>query len=163
MVTLEQSEPQTPLDSMVQLAVGRKWPVQRSGDDGALICVQGLLGKYEIAFTWFEDIKALHMACGFYLRVPVNRCKELDNLIKTINASLPVGQFTHWSESEMILYRHSVLCPKERPLSPEQGFALLKIALNTSDNYGMAFRLVVEGQTTARALKMNIGKTDGSA
>ena|SRR3989344_3886505 len=163
MTSIEQSEPQTPLDSMVQFAIDRQWSIERSGDDVALIYGHGLYGKYEIALTWFEDVKALHMACGFYLQVPANRRKEFDNLIKVLNESLPVGQFTHWSESGMVLYRHSVLCPKEEPLSQEQRFALLTTAFTMCDHYGTAFVLVAQGQKASAALKLNIGETRGKA
>lgn len=163
MTVAEPSETFAPLESVVQVAADHDWPVARAGDDAAVIYVEGRCGRYEVAFTWFWDIKVLHMACGFFLRLPANRRKQCDILIRELNDALWVGKFTYSLKHEMVLYRHAVLCPDEAPLSEEHGLTFLMAGLTSCDDYGMAFRMVAEGKRAQDALQANIGKTQGSA
>jgi hypothetical protein len=62
-----------PLDVVERLASLRDWIFDRAETDEMSVSVSGSWADYHIAFTWIEDVEALHVACAFDLKVPCER------------------------------------------------------------------------------------------
>ena len=46
------------------------------------VAIAGRWTNYEVAFTWIEDVEALHVACAFDLKVPARRRGDVQKLIR---------------------------------------------------------------------------------
>ncbi|HVG49120.1 MAG TPA: YbjN domain-containing protein, partial [Rubellimicrobium sp.] len=86
-----------PLDVVERLASLRDWIFDRAETDEMSVSVSGSWADYHIAFTWIEDVEALHVACAFDLKVPDRRRQEVLQLLSYINEQLWVGHFDLWS------------------------------------------------------------------
>src|SRR5215475_600231 len=94
-----------PVDVVERVAALNEWAFERPGDDEITISINGRWTSYQAAFTWMDDIEALHLACAFDLKVPERRHAELLALIATINEQLWVGHFDLWIQSGLVMYR----------------------------------------------------------
>ena len=70
---------------------------------------RGGWADYHIAFTWIEDVEALHVACAFDLKVPERRRAEVLQLIALVNEQIWVGHFDMWSAENVVMFRHALL------------------------------------------------------
>jgi hypothetical protein len=82
-----------PVDVVERVAALNEWAFERSGDDEITISIAGRWTAYQAAFTWMDDIEALHLSCAFDLRVPDRRQVEVLGLISQVNEQLWVGHF----------------------------------------------------------------------
>src|SRR5215217_6241851 len=76
-IHLEIDRSEHPLDVVERLASLRHWIFDRAEADEMSISVAGRWADYDVAFTWIEDVEAMHMACAFDLKVPERRRAEL--------------------------------------------------------------------------------------
>ncbi len=53
-----------------RLASLRDWIFDRAETDEMSVTSPGRWTDYQFAFTWIEDVEALHVACAFDLKVP---------------------------------------------------------------------------------------------
>ncbi len=159
------SELLAPLEVVEQIATANDWEIDRGKtDDTVIMFVEGRCSEYEVAFTWFESTQLLHVACGFDLKVPKNRQKELDKLIKILNQEQWLGHFDYWEEAGMVLLRHCILRAPEEELTAKQVFGVLERVLNVSEDNVSAFMFVVDDNMKANAaLELNITTTEGTA
>src|SRR3954467_1865397 len=98
-----------PLDIVERLAALRDWIFDRAETDEMSVSVAGRWTDYHVAFTWIEDVEALHVACAFDLKVPDRRRQEILQLVSKINEQLWVGHFDLWSTENVVMFRHSLL------------------------------------------------------
>src|ERR1044072_8164740 len=82
-----------PLDVVERLASLRDWIFDRAETDEMSITSPGRWTDYHVAFTWIEDVEALHVACAFDLKVPERQRTEVLRLIAMINEQLWIGHF----------------------------------------------------------------------
>ncbi|HLM41717.1 MAG TPA: YbjN domain-containing protein, partial [Microvirga sp.] len=98
-----------PLDVVERLASLRDWIFDRAETDEMSVSVSGSWADYHIAFTWIEDVEALHVACAFDLKVPERRRQEVLQLLSYINEQLWVGHFDLWSSENVVMFRNALL------------------------------------------------------
>src|SRR5215467_16302693 len=98
-----------PVDVVERVAALNEWAFERAGDDEITISVNGRWTGYQAAFTWMDDIEALHLACAFDLKVPERRRSEVLALISLINEQLWVGHFDLWIKDGMVMFRHALV------------------------------------------------------
>ena len=106
-IHLEIDRSEHPLDVVERLASLRHWIFDRAEADEMSISVAGRWADYDVAFTWIEDVEAMHMACAFDLKVPERRRQEVLQLISSVNEQLWVGHFDLWSTENVVMFRHA--------------------------------------------------------
>ena len=161
-MTLDRDE--HPVDMIERLAASHEWAFERSGPDEISISVSGAWTNYSAAFSWLDDLEALHLGCAFDLKVPDRRRGETAKLIALINEQLWVGHFDLWSKEHVVMFRHSLLL--SNGLEPGQGQCedLLRIAAQTCERYYQAFQFVVwAGKSAREALDSAMFDTAGEA
>jgi hypothetical protein len=139
-----------PLDLVERLASRNSWAFDREADDEIAIAVQGAWAEYSLAFTWLDDLEALHVACSFSLKAPDNRRSELMKLISLINEQLWLGHFDLWEGETMVMFRHSLLLAGGTEPTTHQCEKLMQIAVETCEKYFQSFQFTVWAGRSAR-------------
>ncbi|MFM8608218.1 MAG: YbjN domain-containing protein [Hyphomicrobiales bacterium] len=153
-----------PLDMVERLAHLKDLTFERSGDDEIAISVQGRWTSYDVAFTWLEGIEALHVACAFDLKIPERRRSEIADLMTRINEQLWIGHFDMWSETDVVMFRHSLMLSGGVEPSGAQCEALMNLAVDTCDRHYQAFQFVMwSGKSPVDALAVTMFETVGEA
>ena len=155
-----------PLDIVERLAFLKDWSFDRSGDDEIAITVEGTWAAYQIAFTWLESMEVLHIACAFDLKVKVPERKRADiiDLVTRINEQMWIGHFDIWSETDAVMFRHSLMLAGGAEPSGTQCEALLSLAVDSCDRHFQAFQFVLwSGKSPADALVATMFETMGEA
>ena len=153
-----------PLDVVERLASLRDWIFDRAETDEMSVSVSGSWADYHIAFTWIEDVEALHVACAFDLKVPERRRQEVLQLLSYINEQLWVGHFDLWSSENVVMFRHALLLTGGVEPTHAQCETLLKAAVDACERYFQAFQFVLwAGKTAREALDSVLFETEGEA
>jgi hypothetical protein len=155
---------QSPLAVVEDIAASNDWAFERSGDDELTILSKGQWTDYELAFTWMDDIEALHLACAFEMRVPPARRAEAQRLIAAINEQLWIGHFDLWISSGTVMYRQALLLPDGMTATPAQCELMMAGALHACDRYYSALQFVVwAGKSADEAMSAAMFDTMGEA
>jgi len=153
-----------PLDVVERVAALNEWPFERAGDDEITISITGRWTSYQAAFTWMDDIEALHLACAFDLKVPERRRNEVLALISQMNEQMWVGHFDLWSQDGVVMFRHALILAGGVEASGRQCEVLLDAAIDACERYYQAFQFVVWAGTGAReAMDAAVFETHGEA
>jgi hypothetical protein len=153
-----------PLDVVERLASIRDWIFDRAETDEMSVSVSGRWSEYHIAFTWIEDVEALHVACAFDLKVPDRRRQEILRLLSSVNEQLWVGHFDLWSAENVVMFRHALLLTGGAEPTQGQCEMLLKAAVDACERYFQAFQFVLWAGKSARdALDSVLFETKGEA
>ncbi len=153
-----------PVDVVERVAALNEWSFERAGDDEITISVTGRWTSYQAAFTWMDDIEALHLACAFELKTP-ERCRaEVQQLTALVNEQMWIGHFDFWIQDGLIMYRHALLLAGGVEASGRQCETLLSTALDACERYYPAFQFVVwAGKPAREALDAAMFETAGQA
>jgi hypothetical protein len=153
-----------PVDVVERVAALNAWSFERAGDDEITISINGRWTSYQAAFTWMDDIEALHLACAFDLKVPERRHAELLALISNVNEQLWLGHFDWWSQDGVVMFRHALILAGGVEASRRQCEVLLDAAIDACERYYQAFQFVVWAGTSAReAIDAALFETTGEA
>jgi hypothetical protein len=153
-----------PVDVVERVAALNEWSFERAGDDEITISVTGRWTGYQVAFTWMDDIEALHLACAFDLKVPERRRAEVLALISQVNEQMWVGHFDLWSQDGVVMFRHALVLAGGVEASGRQCEVLLDAAIDACERYYQAFQFVVWAGTGAReAMDAAVFETHGEA
>jgi hypothetical protein len=153
-----------PVDVVERLAARNEWSFERAADDEITISVTGRWTGYQVAFTWMDDIEALHLACAFDLKVPERRRSEVLALISQVNEQMWVGHFDLWSQDGVVMFRHALVLAGGVEASSRQCEVLLDAAIDSCERYYQAFQFVVWAGTGAReAMDAAVFETLGEA
>ena len=153
-----------PVDVVERVAALNAWAFERSDDDEITISVTGRWTSYQAAFTWMNNIEALHLACAFDLKVPERRSAEVLALISQVNEQLWLGHFDLWSQDGVVMFRHALVLAGGVEASPRQCEVLLDAAIDACERYYQAFQFVVWAGTGAReAMNAAVFETSGEA
>ena len=162
--TQSEERSEHPLDTVERLAHLNDWSFERSGDDEIAVKVEGRWTSYDVAFTWLEEMEALHIGCAFDLKFPARRKQDMMELVALINEHLWIGHFDLWVRDEVVMFRHSLLLAGGAEPNGRQCEALLKVAVETSDRYYQAFQFLLwAGKSPADALASAMFETVGEA
>jgi len=153
-----------PVDTIERLAALNDWSFERDEDDEICISVKGTWAEYHVAFTWLEDMEALHLACAFDLKVPERRRPEMMKLVAAINEQLWVGHFDIWSKEDVIMFRHALVLSGGLEPNAKQCEAILRIATEACEKHYQGFQFVVwAGKSADEALGSIMFETVGEA
>jgi hypothetical protein len=153
-----------PVDVVERVAALNEWSFERAGDDEITISITGRWTGYQVAFTWMDDIEALHLACAFDLKVPERRRAEVLALISQVNEQMWVGHFDLWSQDGVVMFRHALVLAGGVEASGRQCEVLLDAAIDACERYYQAFQFVVWAGTGAReAMDAAVFETHGEA
>jgi len=156
--------PEHPLDVVERLASLRDWIFDRAETDEMSVTVEGKWTEYHVAFTWIEDVEALHVACAFDLKVPDRRRVEMTKLIGMLNEQLWIGHFDLWSNDNVVMFRHSLLLTGGIAPTQSQCAMLMKSAAEACERYYQAFQFVLwAGKPAREALDAVLFETEGEA
>ena len=161
---IESDRAEHPLDVVERLAALRDWIFDRAETDEMSVSVSGRWTDYHIAFTWIEDVEAVHVACAFDLKVPERRRAEVLQLIGLVNEQMWVGHFDLWSAENVVMFRHALLLAGGAEATPGQCEMLLKAAVDACERYFQAFQFVLwAGKAAREALDSVLFETEGEA
>jgi len=153
-----------PLDVVERLAALRDWIFDRADTDEMSVSVSGRWTDYHVAFTWIENVEALHVACAFDLKVPERRRAEVLQLVSHINEQLWVGHFDLWSSENVVMFRHSLLLAGGAEPTHAQCETMLRVSAEACERYFQAFQFVIwAGKTAREALDSVLFETEGEA
>jgi len=161
-VDIERAE--HPVDLVERIAALNEWAFDRAGEDEISIAVTGSWTEYHVAFTWLEDMEALHVACAFDLKVPERRRSEVLQLIAMANEQLWIGHFDLWNSESVVMFRHSLLLAGGVDATSQQCEVILNLAIQACERYFQAFQFVVwAGKSAREALDTAMFETEGEA
>ncbi|HEY8384372.1 MAG TPA: YbjN domain-containing protein [Microvirga sp.] len=161
---LETDRTEHPLDVVERLASLRDWIFDRAETDEMSVSVAGQFADYHVAFTWIEDVEALHVACAFDLKVPDRRRPEILALIALINEQLWVGHFDLWSSENVVMFRHALLLAGGAEPTHPQCETMLRVSVEACERYFQAFQFVMwAGKSAREALDSVLFETEGTA
>ena len=150
-----------PVDVIETIASANDWTFERSADDEIILVVAGAWCGYRVAFSWMEEVEALHVATALDLAVA-----GVDDLraLALVNEQLWIGHFDLWQEEGVIMYRNALLLAGRAEASPDQMQALLDSAVEAADQYYQVFQFVaVNGRDAGNALETALFETVGEA
>jgi hypothetical protein len=150
LIDVHSEHPSNPVDVIELIAAQNDWSFERSGDDEITISVKGSWSDYHVAFSWMEDIEALHIACAFDIKVKETRKIEVMKLLALVNEQLWIGHFDLWQAEGVVMYRNALLLAGQVEASDEQIEALLETALESCERFYQSFQFVVWGGKNAR-------------
>jgi hypothetical protein len=164
LLTFVSDRSEHPLDVVERLAALRDWIFDRAETDEMSVSVSGRWTDYHVAFTWIEDVEALHVACAFDLKVPDRRRQEILQLISRINEQLWVGHFDLWSSENVVMFRHSLILAGGAEPTNAQCETMLRVSVEACERYFQAFQFVMwAGKTAREALDSVLFETEGEA
>ena len=153
-----------PLDVVERLAAGNDWSFDREVENEISVSVDGSWSEYQVAFTWLDEMEALHVACAFGLKVPPRRRAEVLELVTLVNEQLWVGHFDLWAGEDVVMFRHALLLAGGVQPNGRQCESLLAVAIDACDRYYQAFQFVLwAGKTPREALETALFETVGEA
>ena len=163
-IEAEAARTENPVDIIERLAALHNWTFDRDEEDEISIAVSGGWADYNIAFTWLQDMEALHVACAFDLKVPAPRRAEVLSLVALINEQMWIGHFDIWPSDGVIMFRHALLLAGGAELNGRQCESVLTAAVLACERYYQAFQFVVwAGKTGREALDTAMIETRGEA
>ncbi len=155
---------ENPVDLIERLAASNQWSFDRDEEDEISISVSGVWTDYNIAFTWLQDMEALHVACAFDLKVPAPRRNDVLGLVALINEQMWIGHFDIWPGDGVIMFRHALLLAGGAELNGRQCECVLTSAVMACERYYQAFQFVVwAGKSGREALDTAMIETRGEA
>jgi hypothetical protein len=161
---IETDRSEHPLDVVERLASLRDWIFDRAETDEMSVSVAGRFADYHVAFTWIEDVEALHVACAFDLKVQDRRRAEILQLISAINEQLWVGHFDLWRGENVVMFRHSLLLTGGVEPTNPQCETMLRVSVEACERYFQAFQFVMwAGKSAREALDAVLFETEGEA
>jgi hypothetical protein len=164
LIDIDQDRLSNPVDTIEHIAALNDWIFERAGDDEITISVAGGWAEYHASFSWMEDREAIHLACGFDLKVPETRRLEVMRLLSAVNEQLWIGHFDLWRDEGIILYRQALLLSGGVEPNSSQVERLLLTAIEACERYFQAFQFVVwAGKTAPEALEGVLFETVGEA
>ena len=153
-----------PLDVVERLASMKEWSFDRAEMDEMSVSVSGRWAEYHVAYTWIENVEALHVACAFDLKVADRRRNEILQLISYANEQLWVGHFDLWTSENVVMFRHALLRAGGAEPTHGQCEILLKAAVDACERYYQAFQFVLwAGKTAKEAIEGVLFVTEGEA
>ena len=156
--------PDNPVDAIETVAAIQDWTFERSSDDEITISVAGQWCAYHVSYSWLEDNEALHLACGFDVKVVETRRDEVAKLLARINEQMWMGHFDLWSLEGMVMYRQSLLLAGGAEVTHGQIEGMLENAIDCCESYYQAVQFVVwAGQSAEDALSSIMFETVGEA
>jgi hypothetical protein len=161
---IDSARSEHPLDVVERLAAIRDWSFDRADLDEMSVSVSGRWAEYHVAFSWIEDVEALHVACAFDLKIQERRRAEVQQLIALVNEQLWVGHFDLWTSENVVMFRHALLLAGGAEPTHGQCEILLKVATDACERYFQAFQFVLwAGKTAKEALEGALFVTEGEA
>ena len=153
-----------PLAIVECMARRNNWEFLRTVDDEITLAVAGKRTNYQASFSWMEDIRVLHFACAFKLKVPSRRLVQVRQLLGWINEQLWIGHFDVWDQSGVVMFRHALLLIGGVVTSAPQCEAVLGTALDSCERYFPALQYVVwSGKSAREAIDAATFETAGEA
>lgn len=153
-----------PLDTVEELATTHDWLIDRPDHDEVTMVVEGSWSSLHLCLNWREDLEALHLACGFDVRVPAGRREEVCRLIAVINERLYFGHFDLWQQEGTLMFRHGLLLSGGAAANVAQCETLIGLALDACERYFPAFQFVIwAGQSAEDAMEGALFETQGEA
>ena len=158
------AEADHPLEVVECMARRNNWEFLRTVDDEITLAVAGRRTNYQASFSWMEDIRVLHFACAFELKVPSPRLLQVRQLLGCINEQLWIGHFDIWQVNGVVMFRHALVLAGGVAASSRQCEAVLGSALDSCERYYPAFQFVVwAGKSAREAMDSAMFETSGEA
>ena len=153
-----------PVDVIEQIAALHDWSFDRTGEDEITVAIAGGWCDYHVSFSWMEDREAIHLACGFDLKVPEPRRLEVMRPLSAVNEQLWIGHFDLWGGEGVVMYRQVLLLSGGVEPTSAQVEKLLLTAVEACERYFQSFQFVVwAGKSAPEAIRTAMFETAGHA
>ncbi len=153
-----------PLDLLEELANLQGWPHMRAADDEFVTEPSRRWCAYRLHFLWQHDLSALHLHCAFDIKVPVEKRRDINDLLATINERLWLGHFEVCSEESTPTFRHTLLTRGQITPGTELLEEIVEAALEECDRFYPAFQYVLwAGRPPEEAISAALIDTVGEA
>lgn len=157
-------EPANPLDMIEVIAARYDWVVDRNTEEEINLIVECAWNDLHMCLNWRSDFEALHLACGFDLKVPEPRRAEVARLISMVNEQLLFGHFDLWRTEGSLIFRNGLLLCGTTAATEAQCETLIHLALESCERFYPAFQFVIwAGQGAQQALEACLLETQGEA
>lgn len=154
----------THLDVIEKVAEDRGWIFDRNSDDEITIQITGSWCNYSILFDWNNVMEAMFFTCTFDMRVPMEKMKQVYELIALFCEKMWLGHFCIWKEEGIPIFRHTLPLKGATGLSREQIEDIINTAVAECERFYPAFQYVVWGNKNAKdAISFAIIDTVGEA
>jgi hypothetical protein len=164
LLDLDVARREHPLDALERMAALHDWDCDRNADNELSVIAAGSWCEYQIAFTWMDEMEALHVACAFDLKVAERRRAEVLQLVALINEQMWIGHFDLWLGEHVVMFRHALLLSGGAEPTTGQCEMLLRSAVEACDRYYQAFQFVIwSGLSPREALDAALFETEGCA
>ncbi len=164
LIELSEDAVANPVDLIEHVAALNDWAFERAGDDEITISVAGSWCDYHVSYSWLEEREAMHLACGFDLKVPEARRLETMRLIAIANEQMWMGHFDIWPDEGIVVYRHAMPLPGGAEPTTPQIEKMLNTGVEACERYFQAFQFVVwAGKPAREALDSVLFETAGEA
>jgi len=137
-----------PLDVLEALFTENEWPFERAGDEQLVVETTGGWCDYRLFFAWREDLHALYFTCSFDIRMPLDKRRQINDLLVMINEKMWLGHFDVCSGDGIPMFRHTLPTRGIKYISVEQLEDLMDIALAECERFYPAFQFVLWGNYT---------------
>jgi hypothetical protein len=153
-----------PLDMVEEVITAHEWRFNRQGDDELMVGLGGGFCDFQMWFSWREDVGALHLSCGFDLKVAPAKRRETHTLLALLNEKLAVGHFDLWTDEGLVVFRHALLLSGGAGVNGDQVETLVQIALTECERFYPAFQFMLwGGKSPEDALVAALIETVGEA
>lgn len=143
----EQDEPSfsNPLDLAEQVIAANEWAFERMSASDLAAEVQGKWCDYGLYFSWSDEISVLHLSVAFDMKAPAKQRSMIYELLAKANERLWIGHFGVDEETNMPVYRHTMLLRGVSAAAMESMEDLIDIAITECERFFPAFQFVLWG------------------
>ncbi len=153
-----------PIETVEKVFSANELPHERMGAEDLSAEFSGTWSAYQMWFAYRPDLAALHFACGFDMRVPEARRRDIYPLLTLINERLWIGHFDLWTDEGQPTWRHALLLRGQGGPAEAQIEDLISLGVSECERFYPAFQHVLwAGQPPEDALTAALIETVGQA
>ena len=145
----DESGVSNPLDLAEQVIAANEWAFDRRSDSDLAAEAQGKWCDYGLYFCWSDEISVLHFSVAFDIKAPAKRRGAVYELLAKANERLWIGHFGMDDETNMPIYRHTMLLRGASAVAAESIEDLIDIAITECERFFPAFQFVLWGGKSA--------------
>lgn len=138
----DETRASNPLDVAEQVIAANEWAFDRRSESDLAAEAQGKWCDYGLYFCWSDEISVLHFSATFDLKTPAKIRPALYELLSKANERLWIGHFGLDEETNMPVYRHTMLLRGVQTAASESIEDLIDIAITECERFFPAFQFV---------------------
>lgn len=160
----DESGVSNPLDLAEQVITANEWALDRRSVSDLAAEAQGKWCDYGLYFNWSSEVSVLHFSVTFDMKAPTKRRSAVYEFLSKANERLWIGHFGVDEETNMPVYRHTMLLRGAPAAATESIEDLIDIAITECERFFPAFQFVLlEGKSADDAIEAAMLECVGEA